>query len=288
MTLPARLPLAQVLARHTGVLLDAYGVLVNLDGALPGAAELIRRLNRAGKPYLVVSNTAARLPEHAAERYRAFGLDLTAERILTSGMLLAGYFQVHGLTGKRCLVLGPADSLAYVTRAGGEAVDWREDFDLLVLADQAGFPFVVAMDRVLGRLFAKLDAGLEVPLLLPNPDLIYPTGQGYGFTAGAAALIIEAALRQRYPRRPGLGFTRLGKPHPGLFEAAAARLGSRDLVMIGDQLETDIRGANAFGIASALVAGGVSRADALWDQAADAVVPTYLLNGLRPGDVGQA
>jgi HAD superfamily hydrolase (TIGR01450 family) len=280
MTTPQRLPLTTVLDRHAGVLLDAYGVLVNLDGALPGAPELIRRLNRAGQPYLVVSNTAARLPEHAAKRYQAFGLDLAAERILTSGLLLAGYFQLHGLTGRRCLVLGPEDSLAYVTRAGGLAVDWREDFDVLVLADQAGFPFMAAMDGVLSRLFEKMDAGLEVPLLLPNPDLIYPSGQGYGFTAGAAALMLEAALRQRYPQRPGLGFTRLGKPHGGLFESAAGRLGTRDLVMIGDQLETDIRGANAFGIASALVTGGVSLTDRAWDEADDTPVPTYLLNGL--------
>lgn len=280
---PLRLPLTSVLDRHAGVLLDAYGVLVDLDGALPGTPELIRRLNREGKPYLVVSNTAARLPETAAERYRAFGLDLAAEHILTSGMLLAEHFRTHGLVGRRCLVLGPEDSLAYVSRAGGMAVDWREDFDALVLADQAGYPFLAAMDKVLGRLFAKLDAGLEVPLVLPNPDLIYPTGGGYGFTAGAAALMLEAALRRRYPLRPGLGFMRLGKPHPGLFDAAARRLGSHNLVMIGDQLETDIRGANAFGIASALVMGGVSRADAPWDEAVDVPVPTYLLNGLGLG-----
>lgn len=272
---PLRLSLTSILDRHAGVLLDAYGVLVNLDGTLPGAPELIRRLNREDKPYLVLSNTAARLPEHAAERYRAFGLELAADRILTSGMLLAGHFQAQGLVGRRCLVLGPTDSLAYVNRAGGLAVDWRSDFDALVLADQAGFPFLEAMDRVLGRLFSKLDAGLQVPLLLPNPDLIYPTGQGYGFTAGSAALMLEAALRQRYPLRPELSFTRLGKPHAGLFEDATRRLGSRDLVMIGDQLETDIRGANAFGIASALVMGGVSR-----DAATDTDAPTYLLYGL--------
>ena len=49
------------------------------------------------------------------------------------------------------------------------------------------------------------------------------------------------------------------------------------MVMLGDTLETDIRGANAFGIDSALVAGGVTPADGL-EGAAD--VPTYWLRGL--------
>ena len=49
------------------------------------------------------------------------------------------------------------------------------------------------------------------------------------------------------------------------------------MVMFGDTLETDIRGANAFGIDSALVAGGVTPADGL-DGAED--VPTYWVWGL--------
>ena len=53
------------------------------------------------------------------------------------------------------------------------------------------------------------------------------------------------------------------------------RTGTRDMVMLGDTLETDIRGANAFGIDSVLVAGGVTPADGL-EGAVD--VPTYWIN----------
>jgi ribonucleotide monophosphatase NagD (HAD superfamily) len=139
-------------------------------------------------------------------------------------------------------------------------VSWDEDFEMLVLADQAGFPLLEAMDKVTSRLLARLDAGLETPLVLPNPDLIYPTGSGYGLTAGSLAVMIEAVLARRYGECPELRFSRLGKPQPALFEAARRRAGGLKLVMIGDQLETDIAGAEAFGIASALVLGGVTRA----------------------------
>jgi ribonucleotide monophosphatase NagD (HAD superfamily) len=104
-----------------------------------------------------------------------------------------------------------------------------------------------------------IDAGRTPRLLLPNPDLVYPRGDGaFGFASGTVACMFEQALRARYPTRTDLGFVRLGKPHPAIFEAAERRSGTRNMVMIGDQLDTDIRGARDFGIDSALIEGGVS------------------------------
>jgi ribonucleotide monophosphatase NagD (HAD superfamily) len=54
-----------------------------------------------------------------------------------------------------------------------------------------------------------------------------------------------------------------------------------DMVMIGDQLETDIRGANAFGLDSALVGTGVSDINSS-DLSVRHVRPTYLLKSLNP------
>ena len=53
----------------------------------------------------------------AAARYRGYGPPLEADRIITSGALLAPYFAAHGLVGRRCAVLGAADSIAYVEQA---------------------------------------------------------------------------------------------------------------------------------------------------------------------------
>jgi HAD superfamily hydrolase (TIGR01459 family) len=262
-----------LLDRYDAILLDAYGVLVDLSGALPGAAAWVDELNRRGKPYWLASNTAARLPESAARRYQGFGLAIPAERILSSGMLLKPHFEAHGLVGQRVRVLGPEDSRRYAELAGGRVVEAGEDFDCLVLADQAGFPFLDAVDEVLSALIAKFDAGQEVALVLPNPDLVYPTGRGCGITSGAVAVMLEAALAQRYPGRAGLTFARLGKPWPGLFEAAARLAGTRNVVMVGDQLDTDIVGAHRFGIDSALVPGLLTGDR----RELKGIAPTYLL-----------
>jgi HAD superfamily hydrolase (TIGR01459 family) len=272
-----------LIARYDALLLDAYGVLVNKAGALPGAKELIATLNRLDKPYYLVSNTAAHLPEHASTRYGRFGLELAPERILTAGLLIKPHFEAQGYEGLRCAVLGPEDSFRYVENAGARAVSPFEDFDLVLIGDQVGFPFLDGVDAVLSRLIEKLDLGETVPLILPNPDLIFPKASGFGITSGTVALIIETALKQRYPDRADVAFVRLGKPEPGLFEEAVRRAGTRNVVMIGDQVDTDIRGAAEVGLDSALVAGGVSGIAGAIGSGRPR--PTYLLESLAPAAV---
>jgi HAD superfamily hydrolase (TIGR01450 family) len=251
------------------LLLDAYGVLVSSTGALPGAAEFIARLNRERRRYLLVTNDASKLPETAAARYRGFGLALDAERIVTSGSLLAPYFAAHGLAGAAICVLGPRDSLRYVETAGGRVVPADGAFDALVIGDESGFPFLETVDAAFSSLVRMIDAGRTPRLLLPNPDLVYPRGDGaFGFASGTVACMFE-----RYRTRADLVFARLGKPHPAIFEEAEHRSGTRNMVMIGDQLDTDIRGACDFGIDSALIEGGVS-------ATIDDVVPTWRLRSL--------
>ncbi|MEO8552407.1 MAG: HAD-IA family hydrolase, partial [Kofleriaceae bacterium] len=86
------------------------------------------------------------------------------------------------------------------------------------------------------------------------------------------------ALARRFPGH-ALRFVHLGKPEPLLFATAAQQLGLApgELVMIGDQLETDIAGARAAGCACALLAGVSS-----WDhaRATATVTPDYLLASL--------
>jgi HAD superfamily hydrolase (TIGR01450 family) len=273
-----------LIERYDALLFDAYGVLVSVAGAMPGAPELIERLNAAAKPYCVVTNDASKLPERAAMRYRRFGVELLPERIVTSGSLIDGYFREHRLSGARCVVLGTADSVRYVEEAGGSAVAPGEDFDVLVVGDETGYPFLEHVDDALTTLFRRIDAGHRVHLVLPNPDLIYPRDEAsFGIAAGSIALMFEAALQRRYPDRAPLTFARLGKPATFLYDEALRRCGTRNAVMIGDQLETDIRGANACGIDSALVTTGVGAVDLRSVPAA--LRPTWRMGSIAPAGI---
>ncbi|UCG11707.1 MAG: HAD-IIA family hydrolase [Deltaproteobacteria bacterium] len=271
----------KLMKRYSVLLLDAYGVLVHTSGALEGASDLIAELNRAKKPYFILTNDASKLPETGTKRFRSYGLEIHTERIITSGALLKGYFESHRLTGARCAVLGPEDSLRYVEQAGGRIVSPDDAFEVLVICDETGFPFRETIDTVMSTLFHLLDRDEIVHMVLSNPDLIFPkSDHGFALTAGSIALVLEAALKLRYPDRPELHFARLGKPYPAIFEAAIQRSGTRDMVMIGDQIETDIRGANSVGLDSALVGTGVS--DRVTTPIPAHLRPTYRLRELKP------
>jgi HAD superfamily hydrolase (TIGR01450 family) len=275
---PARRRLAELLPAYDGLLLDAYGVLNDASGALPGASALLAALDRRGLPFWVVTNDASRLPATLERRFADLGLAIDRSRIVTTGGLLAGWFERGGLIGARTVVLGPPDSRAYVEQAGGIVVPLAPDasFEVLVVADEASYDFLAALDAALSAIARLIDAGRPPRLCLPNPDLIYPAGPArYGFTAGAAAMLLEAALERRFGAR--FAFDRLGKPGTPLFEEAVRRAGSARLLMVGDQLETDIAGARAAGLDAALLETGISS----WRGPRPGLVaPTYLVSAL--------
>ncbi len=78
----------EIIDRYAVLLLDAFGVLVHASGALAGAAQLMDKLNRSGKPYYILTNDAAKLPATAADRYGRYGLEIDPKRIISSGSLL--------------------------------------------------------------------------------------------------------------------------------------------------------------------------------------------------------
>ncbi|HEY1549181.1 MAG TPA: HAD-IA family hydrolase [Kofleriaceae bacterium] len=275
----------ELLDRYAGVLLDVYGVLLDARGPLPGAAELIAELARRDMPYAIVTNDASRSAQTYTARFATHGIAIAPERFVTSGSLLPGYLRDHGLVGARVGVLGPADSRAYVRDGGGVPVELEPGMtiDALAVCDDAGFEFLRGCELALSAVVRAVEAGTRPALILPNPDLVYPKGHGeLGFTAGSIALLIEAALARRFPAH-ALRFVHLGKPEPHLFAEAARRLAvaTDRLVMIGDQLETDIAGARAAGIAACLLAGGGVSS---WQHAAATatVAPTWLLDRLAP------
>jgi HAD superfamily hydrolase (TIGR01450 family) len=250
---------AAILSEYEVVLLDAYGVLVDDQGPLPGALDFLHQLHVQDKRFLILTNSASRLPEKIAEDLRSMGFPVRAQHILSSGQLLGSYFARHGLLDTACLVLGTADSVSYVERAGGHSIPLPKviDAEVLVIADQAGFDCLAGMNQALNLLIRRIERGKSMHLLLCNPDLVYPVdADRLGFTAGALAAMLEAVLRERYPGSQ-MAFVRLGKPHTLLFEEALRRSGGGRAVMLGDQLATDILGANRAGIDSVWVGTGL-------------------------------
>ncbi len=261
--------------------MDAYGVLVETAGPLPGAAAFVDRIRGAHRRVLLLSNDASRLVSTVHRRLSGFGIDLSLDEILTSGDLIAPHFAREDLVGRPTIVLGTGESRHYVREAGGEIVKFDdESAEVVVAADDDGFDFLTGIENTLTTLIRRLDRGLETHLVLPNPDLIYPKGnRDYGLTSGSVALVLEQALRVRFGARAPQ-FIRLGKPYEPMFKEAARRTASSEgsrIVMMGDQLRTDILGARKFGVDSVLVGTGLTDVETVPEPDQ---VPTWFLPGL--------
>ena len=273
--------------RHAALLFDAYGVLVDAAGALPGAREAIGALRERGTPFLVVTNDASRSPERAAGRLTSLGIPVEPSQILSSGMMIAPALREMMISEPRVVVLGTADSANYAREAGALVVppSVDEPADAVVIADEGGFDTMELMDETLSMIVAAVQGGHTPRLLLANPDLIYPAGaRRFGFTAGSLALMLEHALHLVLGDTAPT-FEALGKPSSRIFREAIARVGTADAVMIGDQLHTDIAGAASVGMASALLLGGVSHHRATVPSDAETSrfgewTPTYVLGSL--------
>ena len=267
------------------LLFDSYGVLVNETGGLPGAAQLIGALEKEGVSYFIVTNDASRSLRSRARMFEQQGVPVAAARIINSGMLIPVYLRSNGLAGRPTVVLGSPDAVDYAREGGADliGVERMDDAEVFILADDGGFDWRPCLRDLVSAVYRRVSDGSRCHLLLPNPDLIYPTGdREYSFGAAGLALMVEAALQRLLGDRPDLKFTQLGKPFAPILEEAQRRAGTGDMVLIGDQLETDIAGANAFGIGSVVVTTGINRLRSTGDLSAlpGNLRPDFLLTSL--------
>jgi HAD superfamily hydrolase (TIGR01459 family) len=88
-------------------------------------------------------------------------------------------------------------------------------------------------------------------MICANPDIVVPRGERFVHCAGALARAYEAI---------GGAVTYYGKPHPPIYKTALEAAGGPERpLVVGDGMETDIRGANRMGIDALFVADGLHR-----------------------------
>ncbi|MGV3773160.1 MAG: HAD-IIA family hydrolase [Verrucomicrobiales bacterium] len=229
----------------TGYLIDMDGVIYRENKLIPGAAEFVDALLATGAPFLFLTNNSAPTPEDLAVRLRHLGLPgMGARNFYTSAQNTADFLnQTH--PNCTAFVLGEGGLLAalHESKIANDAISPS----YVVVGEGA-----VASDK-LTKAHECIERGAR--LLATNPDNWCPVGEEKTRPgAGAAAAYLEASTgRQAYY---------LGKPNAFMFHRARQRLKESALspvdqvVMIGDTMETDIRGAVESGLHSFLVLSG--------------------------------
>lgn len=256
--------------KYDAIAFDSYGVLVDGIDPLPGAIEFTDHLNRIGKPWLLATNDASRLTDGRVEVMRGQGFGITTEHVISAGSLLETYFEELGIKGSRCIATGSGDAVEFVRLAGCEPVPLTSNDDVsncLALAGITGYDWGKATSDMLTLIIRRMDAGNPLHLVVPNPDVLYPDGSDrFSIGPGGIAEMIESAVSRRFGDDDAAKFTKLGKPYSPMFDAIKERLdGSERIAFVGDQLHTDISGANQAGLDSVLIGTGITK----WDSASD-------------------
>ena len=256
MTIPILPGLAPLTADYDGYILDVWGVMHQGGPAYPEAVACVRRLREAGKRVVFLSN-APRLAHQVEAVLNGKGVD----GALYDGVVASGDAARQALAdrshpaadglGTSYHLLGPPwsddviDGLGYTL-----AADIAEAEFLLGIGLDDGCNTVEAHEPVLQAAAAR-----DLPMICVNPDLLVIRLGVLEPCAGAlAARYGELGGRVRY----------FGKPYPAIYDLALAELGlpPARVLAVGDGLATDIAGANAAGLDSLLITGGLL-ADAL-------------------------
>ena len=251
------------LSQYTAVLLDMDGVLYRGQLPLPGVNDMLALFARRGIAYACVTNNSTLTPEQYEAKLAAMGIAIPAAQVITSSVATRRYLESQASRGTSAFYIGLAGLREALFGDGYFVYDEQR-------------PLVVVSGLDSGATYAKLKiAALAIRagarFVGTNPDLTLPTEEGLVPGAGAIQALLIAAT--------GVTPLVIGKPEPTMLHAAIEILHAdpQHTLVIGDRLDTDIAGAVAAGLASALVLTGVTT---LADLKLSALQPDAVYAGL--------
>lgn len=254
-------------SRRELLLADLDGVVYRGPGAIPGAVE---QLNRAEIPLGYVTNNASRTDRVVAEHLQSLGLRAEPADVVTSPQAAVALLAETLPAGSLVLVVGGDGLTDELDKAGFRYTRSAEDSPAAVVQ---GFDPEVGWKDLAEAAFALAEVpGREpLPWIATNTDWTIPVARGLAPGNGTLVSAVHTAV-QRLP-------IFAGKPETPIFEAAFERFGTRNALMIGDRLDTDMKGAIAAGIPSLHVLTGVDRPKQLVAASRD-MQPDYIVASL--------
>ena len=237
-----------------GLVLDLDGVVYRGPLPVAGSVAAIGRAAAAGVGIAYATNNASRTPVQVARHLGRLGVAADPAQVVTSAQVAADLVVGAVPPGARVLVVGGEGLRDEVAARGLVPVTSAQDRPAAVVQ---GFGPDTGWAQLAEAAYAVAAGAVWVAA---NVDLTFPTDRG---TAPGNGTFV-AAVAEATGRRPVVA----GKPGPALLTAAAELAGGRVLV-VGDRLDTDIAGARAAGLASALVLSGVTDGDVLAAAAPD-------------------
>lgn len=240
--------------------LDQFGVLHDGKQPYPGAISTLQKLATTGAKMVIISNSSRRAST-TMEKMKSLGFDTSLFLgAITSGELTHQYLQRRdddwfAALGKSCLhMTWKGRGAISLEGLGLQVVDKVEEAEFVLahgtealgLSSGASCPMTLEeLEKVLERCAAK-----QIPMVVANPDFV---------TVEARDLrVMPGTLAAKYEKLGG-EVKWMGKPDKIIYKSAMELAGvdAFDSIAVGDSLHHDIKGANAVGIRSAFITGGI-------------------------------
>ena len=216
-----------------GLLIDIGGVLYSGENVIEGAVEALKELKQKYKIRLL-SNSSRNTPENILLKLKKFGFDINAEEVFTALSAAKRFLEFN-------------NSKAYVI-ATDEAKKFFEDLSGEV-------EFVLVCDAYKNFTYDNLNQGFRLleegkGFIATNKNRYFKDTDGLSLDAGGFVKCLEYAS--------GKSAKILGKPNCEFFSIAIKDMGleKNEVLMVGDDIESDILGAKSCLIRTVMVKTG--------------------------------
>lgn len=250
-----------------GVLFDLDGVLYIGSHAIEGAIESVNKIRAQGITCRFITNTSTLSLLSLQKKINALGFSLPSEEIISAPQAALRYLQHQPDPVCRLLL----------------AEDVKKDFAHIRQSDTAA-DYIVIGDigdawsyRLLNEVFNCLMNGAK--LIAIHKNRCWQTEQGLRMDIGGFVHALEYAS--------GVKAMIIGKPSADFFQIAIddMQLQPAEVIMIGDDIDADVGGAQQAGLKGILVRTGKYRQPYV---AASSIKPDMIIDSIKdlPGVLG--
>ena len=235
--------LRSVFDNYELLFIDLWGVVHNGIELHENAIHTLSKISEAKKDYILLTN--APRPNKTVKIFlEKLGLDKSMrEKVFTSGEAALGYLKKNYISQKFYHIGPPRDFNLFIDFKNKKTENIDKSNYLLCtgLYDQH--------DQDLNfykELFAN---SISKKMICTNPDLIVDRGGKREYCAGSVAMVFE---------KLGGKVIYFGKPYPEIYNQSTAS-NNKKIIAIGDNLNTDIKGAINMNYDSLIITDGVHK-----------------------------
>jgi len=233
--------LCEIYSNYDAFFIDLWGVVHNGLELYPGAIEVLRNLNKLNKRFVLMSNAP-----RPAKSVKKFLLNLKMDKIFVKTIFTSGEAALRSLEkniyGKKFFHLGPKkdDELFKGFEKNKRNLE-ESDFILCT-------GFLDDYEDSLDFYKKLLEKHVKQKMVCTNPDLIVHRGPSTEYCAGTLAAIFE---------KLGGKVIYFGKPYPEIYNFCIKK--NETVLVIGDNIRTDIKGADNMKFDSLFITGGIHK-----------------------------